>query len=85
MPTSSPTRTRWWRRLVATIGLVLLSWALGAAVVRVGLDLTDRLPYSPRSEWLYLLVAVCALAVSGGGSALAVRRHRRASGHRPPN
>lgn len=58
----------------------LLSWALGAVVVRLGLDWADTFMYSEASEWRYLGVAVAALLVAIGGSVTTVfvaRRQRR--------
>ncbi|MGW6376628.1 hypothetical protein ACWFRB_11275 [Rhodococcus sp. NPDC055112] len=59
----------------------LLSWLLGAVVVRLGLDWADTFPYSAASERRYLGVAVVALLVAIGGSVttllVARRRQRR--------
>jgi hypothetical protein len=60
----------------------LLSWVLGAVVVRLGLDWADTFPYSEASERRYLGVAVAALLVAIGGSVSTLLvsrgRHRRA-------
>jgi hypothetical protein len=69
------------RRTLFIIGGILLSWVLGAVVVRLGLDWADTFPYSEASEWRYLGVAVAALLIAVGGSVatllIAVRRRRR--------
>ena len=73
------------RRTLFVIGGILLSWVLGAVVVRLGLDWADTFPYSEASEWRYLGVAVAALLVAVGGSvttllvALGRRRSRAAA------
>ncbi|MFC9559728.1 hypothetical protein [Agromyces sp. NPDC056965] len=69
------------RRALFVIGGILLSWVLGAVIVRLGLDWADTFPYSEASEWRYLGVAVAALLVAIGGSVatllIARRRGRR--------
>ncbi|MBM7832414.1 hypothetical protein JOE59_003119 [Agromyces cerinus] len=74
------------RRTLFVIGGILLSWVLGAVVVRLGLDWADTFPYSEASEWRYLGVAIAALLVAIGGSVatvlLARRRRRRDSATR---
>ncbi|PJJ81702.1 hypothetical protein CLV85_0881 [Salinibacterium amurskyense] len=67
-----------------TLGGVILSWMLGAVVVRLGLDWSDTFPYSPASEWRYLGVALLALAIAVGGSVLAWRFGRRFRRHPKP-
>ncbi|MFB6611223.1 hypothetical protein ACFCVO_12945 [Agromyces sp. NPDC056379] len=70
------------RRALFVIGGILLSWVVGAVIVRVGLDWADTFPYSEASEWRYLGVAVVALLVAIGGSVatlLIVRRRGRRS------
>ena len=73
------------RRTLVIIGGIVLSWVLGAVVVRLGLDWADTFPYSEASEWRYLGVAVAALLVAVGGSvttllvALGRRRSRAAA------
>ncbi|SEM41559.1 hypothetical protein [Rhodococcus maanshanensis] len=68
-------------RLLPVIAGCLLSWVLGAVVVRLGLDWADTFPYSEASERRYLGVAGAALLVAIGGSVatllVARRRHRR--------
>jgi hypothetical protein len=68
-------------RHAPVIAGVLLSWLLGAVVVRVGLDWADTFPYSEASERRYLGVAAAALLVAVGGSVTTVlvarRRQRR--------
>ena len=68
------------RRTLVIIGGIVLSWVLGAVVVRLGLDWADTFPYSEASEWRYLGVAVAALLVAVGGSVttllVALRRRR---------
>ncbi|OYD61243.1 hypothetical protein [Rhodococcus sp. OK302] len=70
------------RRVLFVIVGCVLSWVLGAVVVRLGLDWADTFPYSEASEWRYLGVAMAALLVAIGGSVAAVLvarlRHRRA-------
>lgn len=69
------------RGTLFAIGGILLSWVLGAVVVRLGLDWADTFPYSEASEWRYLGVAVAALLIAVGGSVatllIALRRRRR--------
>jgi hypothetical protein len=69
------------RGMLFVIGGILLSWVLGAVVVRLGLDWADTFPYSEASEWRYLGVAVAALLIAVGGSVatllIALRRRRR--------
>ena len=69
------------RRALFVIGGILLSWVLGAVIVRLGLDWADTFPYSEASEWRYLGVAIAALLVAIGGSIatllIARRRSRR--------
>ena len=69
------------RRALFVIGGILLSWVLGAVVVRLGLDWADTFPYSEASEWRYLGVAIAALLIAVGGSVatllIALRRRRR--------
>ncbi|WP_157377009.1 hypothetical protein [Agromyces sp. Root1464] len=69
------------RGTLFVIGGILLSWVLGAVVVRLGLDWADTFPYSEASEWRYLGVAVAALLIAVGGSVatllIALRRRRR--------
>ena len=69
------------RRTLLVIGGILLSWVLGAIVVRLGLDWADTFAYSEASEWRYLGVAVAALLIAVGGSVatllIALRRRRR--------
>ena len=70
------------RRTLVIIGGIVLSWVLGAVVVRLGLDWADTFPYSEASEWRYLGVAVAALLVAVGGSVatlLVVLRRRGAA------
>ncbi|WP_421845187.1 hypothetical protein [Mycobacterium sp.] len=58
----------------------VLSWVLGAVIVRLGLDWADTFPYSEASERRYLGVAAAALVVAIGGSFTTVfvaRRRRR--------
>ncbi|WP_027501868.1 hypothetical protein [Rhodococcus sp. UNC363MFTsu5.1] len=70
------------RRLLPVVAGCLLSWVLGAVVVRLGLDWADTFPYSEASERRYLGVAGAALLVAIGGSVatllVARHRHRRA-------
>ncbi|AOW92788.1 hypothetical protein BFN03_09105 [Rhodococcus sp. WMMA185] len=69
---------------VSVIACCVLSWVLGAVVVRLGLDWADTFPYSQASEWRYLGVAVVALLIAIGGSVVTMsaahRRHSRAQG-----
>ncbi|NMM91922.1 hypothetical protein B2J88_47915 [Rhodococcus sp. SRB_17] len=70
------------RRVLFVIVGCVLSWVLGAVVVRLGLDWADTFPYSEASEWRYLGVAMAATLVAIGGSVAAVlvarQRHRQA-------
>jgi hypothetical protein len=65
------------RRTLFVIGGIVLSWVLGAVVVRVGLDWSDTFPYSEASEWRYLGVAITALLVAIGGTVATVLISRR--------
>ncbi|MEF3403027.1 hypothetical protein [Agromyces sp. CCNWLW203] len=56
------------RRTLVIIGGIVLSWVIGAVIVRLGLDWADTFSYSEASEWRYLGVAVAALLVAVGGS-----------------
>jgi hypothetical protein len=75
-------------RLVPVVAGCLLSWVLGAVVVRLGLDWADTFPYSEASERRYLGVAIVALLVAIGGSVTTVlvarRRQRRDRSAGPP-
>jgi hypothetical protein len=64
------------RRWLIVVGVVV-SWALGAVVVRVGLDWADGFPYGSASEWRYLGVAVAALVIAVGGTLAAILVGRR--------
>ncbi|MGH3705568.1 MAG: hypothetical protein ACRDT9_13120, partial [Agromyces sp.] len=65
------------RRALFVIGGILLSWLLGAVIVRLGLDWADTFPYSEASEWRYLGVAITALVVAIGGSVATLLIQRR--------
>lgn len=87
---SAPMKITRRRRVVALLTGLVGSWLAGCFVVIVGLRWADwegsrAGRYDPTVEYLYLAVAVAALLVWCGGSALAIRRHRRlrsTAGHR---
>lgn len=68
------------RRVLFVISGCVLSWVVGAVVVRLGLDWADTFPYSEASEWRYLGIAIAALlvAIGGSGTTVLVARHRHA-------
>ncbi|MCU1423239.1 MAG: hypothetical protein JWN36_2890, partial [Microbacteriaceae bacterium] len=67
------------RRWLVAAG-ILAGWAVGAVVVRVGLDWADGFPYAAASEWRYLGVAVVALVIAVGGTLAAILLGRRTRG-----
>lgn len=62
--------------LVAICGSIV-SWLVGAIVVRLGLNWADTFEYSPASEWRYLGVAILALTIATSGSIGIARFSRR--------
>ena len=66
-----------------TIAAVIGIWLLAAVGVRIALDWSDTMPYTPESEVRYLVIAGLALAVGFGGSTVAVLV-ARARWRRPP-
>ncbi|GAB90609.1 hypothetical protein [Gordonia rhizosphera] len=56
---------------------LLAVWAVGAVYVRLCLDASDSLPYTPATEYWYLFVAVTAFGGAITGSVLVVRRQMK--------
>lgn len=58
------------------IGGIILSWFVGAVIVRVGLDWSDTFDYSPASEWRYLGVAILATVTALFGTIATIITYR---------